>query len=564
MTFSYDIFLSHNKADKDRVRQLAERLRDEGFRVWFDDWVIEPGDDIVLAIEHGLEAARVLVLCLSIDALSSEWVKLERSTVLFRDPTNIKRRFIPMLFDDCQLPDTLKRYKYIDFRQGTDDAFNQLITACYKSKTISTDELALTNTSDADISLKQSESPHELVSTTKPSWVWFSTPDSFATSKVSILAIIETILASMIYLLIAFKYGTAHLTIAVLLAPILLLRTDESVKYALEHSKQYDRVSIKDVTLPVPLQQSIFFLKNILISWLVIAIWGYFLNGDNEVIDIKPGGAAYLEVTIGTFMGVYILAFGLVIRAWATIRFALINPSKSLSNIPINWWNQIASLDTFYPPELVPGVIKYEATKNYVSRLQPFAYLYVTIMRLHIFGQGNHAIITVATFPFIAIPVYFYRWSIKGTAILMLPMIGLLYDSKTTKPEHIKNSLVMNTLFRVSCFMLLYAILILILRTFEIDLGFNESIQKFLWLNDPHGIIKRVFPENEIMLWQLFLILTAFLTFYCHLYADRLINRGYSNNRLWWFRQLLSTIGLSAVCLIFSLIYLSASIAHFG
>ena len=67
--FSFDIFLSHNTNDKHRVRSLAERLRVEGFQVWFDEWVIKPGDDIYLAIEHGLEAARVLVLCLSDNAL---------------------------------------------------------------------------------------------------------------------------------------------------------------------------------------------------------------------------------------------------------------------------------------------------------------------------------------------------------------------------------------------------------------------------------------------------------------------------------------------------------------
>lgn len=38
--FQYDVFLSHNRADKPRVRALAERLRSAGLRVWFDEWVI--------------------------------------------------------------------------------------------------------------------------------------------------------------------------------------------------------------------------------------------------------------------------------------------------------------------------------------------------------------------------------------------------------------------------------------------------------------------------------------------------------------------------------------------
>jgi len=99
--FQYDVFLSHNTGDKPQVRRLAERLKQAGLRVWFEEWVIRPGDDIYLAIERGLEAARVQVLCLSPAALGSDWVALERSTVLFRDPTNAGRRFIPLVLADC-------------------------------------------------------------------------------------------------------------------------------------------------------------------------------------------------------------------------------------------------------------------------------------------------------------------------------------------------------------------------------------------------------------------------------------------------------------------------------
>ena len=42
--FQFDVFLSHNQADKPRVRPLAERLKGAGLRVWLDEWVIQPGD----------------------------------------------------------------------------------------------------------------------------------------------------------------------------------------------------------------------------------------------------------------------------------------------------------------------------------------------------------------------------------------------------------------------------------------------------------------------------------------------------------------------------------------
>lgn len=69
--FQYDVFLSHNSADKPRVRRLAERLRDAAQRLWFDEW-IRPGYDIHLATERGLEASRTLVICLAAAALGSD------------------------------------------------------------------------------------------------------------------------------------------------------------------------------------------------------------------------------------------------------------------------------------------------------------------------------------------------------------------------------------------------------------------------------------------------------------------------------------------------------------
>ncbi len=86
--FEYDVFMSYSLADKLRVRRLAERLRAANLRVWFDEWVIQPVNDIYLTIDRGLETSRILVLRLSPAALGSGWVRLERKTVLSRHRAN--------------------------------------------------------------------------------------------------------------------------------------------------------------------------------------------------------------------------------------------------------------------------------------------------------------------------------------------------------------------------------------------------------------------------------------------------------------------------------------------
>jgi len=95
--FPFDVFLSHSSKDKAVVRALAERLRGDGVKVWFDEWEIRPGDSIFSKVEEGLEQSRILVLCMSANAFGSDWAVLESQTFRFRDPLNRERRFVPLL-----------------------------------------------------------------------------------------------------------------------------------------------------------------------------------------------------------------------------------------------------------------------------------------------------------------------------------------------------------------------------------------------------------------------------------------------------------------------------------
>ncbi len=127
--FEFDVLLSHSSKDKPRVRKVAELLRAAGLKVWFDEQEIAYGEHIYLAVERGLEQSRILLLFLSKTALQSDWVGLERSTALFRDPVNTERRFVPVLLEDCDLPDTLKGFKYVDFRTDTEETQTELVAA---------------------------------------------------------------------------------------------------------------------------------------------------------------------------------------------------------------------------------------------------------------------------------------------------------------------------------------------------------------------------------------------------------------------------------------------------
>jgi len=114
--FHYAVFLSHSAKDKPVVRDVAERLKKDGLRVWFDEWEIRPGDSIertqskTAKIEEGLARSRVLVLCMSANAFSSDWAQWESGPFRFRDPLNKERRFLPLRLDDYPIKGCLAQF----------------------------------------------------------------------------------------------------------------------------------------------------------------------------------------------------------------------------------------------------------------------------------------------------------------------------------------------------------------------------------------------------------------------------------------------------------------------
>ena len=129
--FAFDVFLSHSSKDKPVVRDIAERLRADGLRVWFDEWILKPGDHVHAKIEEGLEQSRVLVLCMSANAFGSDWAQLESYTFRFRDPLNKELRFIPVRLDDTPIKAALAHFLYIKWGEAErEQEYPKLLEAC--------------------------------------------------------------------------------------------------------------------------------------------------------------------------------------------------------------------------------------------------------------------------------------------------------------------------------------------------------------------------------------------------------------------------------------------------
>jgi len=73
----YDAFISYASADRPLAQDLYDRLRAEGFKVWFDKARLDPGFNWHQEIEQGCENSRVLLPVLTPRWKQSDWTKFE-------------------------------------------------------------------------------------------------------------------------------------------------------------------------------------------------------------------------------------------------------------------------------------------------------------------------------------------------------------------------------------------------------------------------------------------------------------------------------------------------------
>jgi hypothetical protein len=137
-----DLFLCHTGADKDWVRMLgtrleAERINGRPVEVFFDEWDIDYGENIISKIDQGLKLSRYVGLVLSPRMVKAEWPTAEWQSQVMDDPTGkrgkvlpiVRHKFDPETGDPIDLPFVLKPLKRFDFTRDRefDAEFQRLL-----------------------------------------------------------------------------------------------------------------------------------------------------------------------------------------------------------------------------------------------------------------------------------------------------------------------------------------------------------------------------------------------------------------------------------------------------
>lgn len=138
----WDLFISHAGEDKAGfVRPLAEKLREAGISVWYDEFELNLGDSIRRSIEKGLSGSRFGAVVLSPAFFGKEWPERELDALTSLEIGG-KSRILPIWLDvglgevQDNVPSLAGRFA-IMADDGISAVAEKLIRAIYPDQTYS-------------------------------------------------------------------------------------------------------------------------------------------------------------------------------------------------------------------------------------------------------------------------------------------------------------------------------------------------------------------------------------------------------------------------------------------
>lgn len=312
-----------------------------------------------------------------------------------------------------------------------------------------------------------------------------STPESFNNREVSLLAIIETVLAiSFVSYIVVKSSSFMFMSTVAFVAPFLLLRTEYSTKEGVKifekfHDRAHDWADLV-TKLQLPFNIGGIVLSSILLLPVVAAI---------------------------------------PVRVMAFSKGIIRHPFRSLQYVPDNWYRATLVIDSFHPAEIVAGY--------HIEELECDYYQEKTF--IEIFKQDNiwlvsNLFIIKITTRFLAI---LYRLSLKSTGVVFLPLIWIaeLNYLKNAKAINAKIDQIRNS--EAEKYKRAYATLIILSSLFPLYAAYKMSAFWSSISNNP--LIDYFFVAGSIDSWNITRFGSAILTWFLFFYSDHIqIQRKHS------------------------------------
>ena len=128
-TGDFDVFLCHNSEDEPAVKEIGERLKEQGILPWLDEWELRPGLPWQRLLEQQIAQIKSAAVFIGQSGIGP-WQQLELEAFL-REFVARGCPVIPVLLPDApkkpRLPVFLRGMTWVDFRKREPDPMEQLI-----------------------------------------------------------------------------------------------------------------------------------------------------------------------------------------------------------------------------------------------------------------------------------------------------------------------------------------------------------------------------------------------------------------------------------------------------
>lgn len=116
----WNVFLSYRSVDRTWVLNLYDVLRQHGYKVFLDQCVLKPGDELIIELQAALRKSQAGILIWSQATEESAWVSREYQRMETRATTETAFRFLPVTIDGFALPDFPANRIYLNFSSYPD------------------------------------------------------------------------------------------------------------------------------------------------------------------------------------------------------------------------------------------------------------------------------------------------------------------------------------------------------------------------------------------------------------------------------------------------------------
>src|SRR5215510_1945812 len=111
----WNVFLSYRSVNRPWVLGLYDILIELGHKVFLDQYVLKPSDELITELQDALEKSQTGVLIWSSTTQDSDWVRKEYNTLERKATENKGFIFIPVKIEDTNLPTFADNRIFIDF-----------------------------------------------------------------------------------------------------------------------------------------------------------------------------------------------------------------------------------------------------------------------------------------------------------------------------------------------------------------------------------------------------------------------------------------------------------------